>query len=798
MSVTYKEETKQTQCAHCGEICDQKKGLSFCCFACEQVFLLLKENNLEQYYQIEKHPGISRLQRRMPSYAFLRTESTAERLLSFKDSSCSKVNLTLPAIHCSSCLWLLEHLPKLDRGIFNCKVDFIDKKAYITFDHSLITLEEVVSLLAKIGYEAELNFGSLTEKLVPKTDRSLLLKIGVAGFSFGNIMLLSFPEYLGFENASNNFYLGYLNILLALPVFFYAGFDFIKAGYQDLRHGHIGIHIPLAIGMLTLFLRSVFEIFTNVGEGYLDSFAGFVFFLLVGQWFQNQTQKSIRFDRDYKSYFPIAVQTLKEGSWFSNTIDQISEGDIIKIKNNEIIPCDGILQSGRAHIDYSFVTGESTPQNILEGQKIYAGGRQKSEAIQIKVTNSVDQGYLTQLWKEAPFKDQSSSQAEKLLNHISKYFTFIILTIATLTFTYWAFKDPNKAFSAATAVLIVACPCALALSVPFILGNASRILSKFQFYVKSSNTLEKLLDIDTIVFDKTGTITENHSITATYSGNPLNNYELDLIYSLTSQSNHPLSTAVAQTISGESYQLQDYKEVVGQGVSAICNGKRIRIGSSEFIFGSESHNHKNVIVEIDHNVVGYYTLEKKLRPKITEVIGELCSYKLALLSGDNDNDKSRMQKLFPHTADLHFNQSPKDKLTYIKNLQESGATVLMIGDGLNDAGALKQSDVGLVLAENNNTFTPSCDAIISSKKLAHFIKILSYLRKLKHALYGAFIMAFAYNIVGIGYAITGNLSPIIAAILMPASSITIMIYGLVSSKCLSRILDISDLSHDTG
>lgn len=784
-----KEVSKRTGCKHCGEPCDSKLSEDFCCFGCEQIYILLQEHDLSQYYSLEETPGLSKKNNAHKDYAYLKEPETVEKLVAFQDKTMTKVSFSLPSIHCSSCLWLLENLHRLHSGIYACKVNFLEKKAIISFNHHSITLHDLVVLLSKIGYEPELNFSLLTPDKKDSPDRTLLLKIGVAGFAFGNIMLLSFPEYLGFENAAKLFFLGYLNILLALPVLFYAGYSYLKAAYQDLIQGHLGIHVPLALGMVTLFARSVYEILSGTGEGYLDSFSGFVLFLLIGQWFQDYTKKSIAFDRDYKSYFPIAVMVLQDRKWVSRSIDKTRVGDTILLKNNEIIPCDGQLISGVGKIDYSFVTGEEAPQNIKVGQRIYAGGRQTGTSIEIKVEKSVDQGYLTQLWQESPFKETTSSNAEHLLNKISKYFTIVILAIASITFTIWMFIDPSIAFPSATAVLIVACPCALALSIPFILGNATRILGKNKFYAKSTSTLENLLDIDTIVFDKTGTITENESMKAIYAGEPLNDHEKNMVYSLCNQSSHPLSVSISNFLSGVVVPVTEYEEIPGKGLSGICDNNRIRVGSTEYIFGSDSNGQHNVIIEINRKVIGYFSFQKKLRQNMLNIISNLSHYQLSLLSGDNKNEEDRMRQLFPKDAQLHFNQSPKDKLKYIQKLQSQGGKVMMIGDGLNDAGALKQSDVGLVVAENNNTFTPACDAIISSDQLPRFINILGYIKSLRLALYGAFAIAFIYNIVGLCFAVTGNLSPVVAAILMPTSSITIMVYGLLSSKWLARKLN---------
>ncbi|WP_235296414.1 heavy metal translocating P-type ATPase [Portibacter marinus] len=725
----------------------------------------------------------------MKSYEFLDDEITAEKLISFRSKEITKIRFNLPSIHCSSCLWLLENLPRLHSGIRHCKVNILSKNVAIDYSHSEISLKELVELLAKIGYEPELNFAFLNEIKVQKFDRSLIIKIGVAGFCFGNIMLLSFPEYLGLHGAFKSYFLGYINILLSLPVLLYAGRNYLVDAYKNLVNSHLGIHFPLALGMLALFLRSVYEITFGVGEGYLDSFSGFVFFLLLGQWYQNRTQKHLNFDRDYRSYFPISVDVLDHDVFKSKTIDQVRKGDIIRVRNMEIIPCDGKLLSTNCQIDYSFVTGESEVHHKEKGAKIYAGGRQKGAAIKIKVTRSVEQGYLTTLWNEQVFKIDKSSSATLLLDKISKYFSLVILTIAVLTFIYWINKDTSIAYTSLTSVLIVACPCALAISVPFILGNAMRILAKRKFYVRSIHTIEKFADIDTVIFDKTGTITENNGLKVSYYGQPLNSHDMDMIVSLTSHSNHPFSKAISQHYQGEHYQISDFQEIPGRGIIGRYGNYNVRLGSGRFIFNSPSRDSSKSFVEINGQIYGYFKFNKRLRSGIKELIGTLKHYKLALLSGDGSSEFERMQGLFPKDAELRFNQSPKDKLAYIKNLQSQGHSVMMIGDGLNDAGALKQSDIGVVVVEDNNNFTPACDVMISADHLFQLKRVNRYFTKLRHSLYGAFVIAFLYNVIGLSFAVSGQLSPIVAAILMPLSSITIILYSILTSKISAFVLN---------
>ena len=749
------------------------------------VYQLLSDNGMSAYYQFAEKPGISQKEHQKKGFDYLEDPQIVEKLLSFNEGNISKIKLHLPDIHCSACLWLLENINKLNQGILQSRVNFTTKEANITFRNTETSLKEVVRLLTKIGYEPRINYDSLDKSEgFKKYDKKLLYKLGMAGFSFGNIMLLSFPEYLGFDKASYLFHIGYINIILAIPVLLYSGIDYIKSAIAGIKIKNLNIDLPIAIGMITLFSRSVYEILSHSGEGYLDSFTGFVFFLLIGKWFQSFTYQALDFDRNYKSYFPISAMVKSGTKWITKSIDQLIPDDVIRVRNMELIPADGILVNGKARVDYSFVTGEADLISKKIGEELYAGGKHKGESIEVMITKRVDQSYLTQLWNEDTFKKRGPSDSSKLIGLISKYFTYIVIFIALVTMTYWWTIDAGMAFNTFTAVLIVACPCALALAIPFTYGNILRLLSRAGFYLRNVNTIEDIQDIDTIIFDKTGTLTDNTNIEVSYHGKELTLDQKALIKSACHHSSHPLSKAIVETLDNATLiDVDSYEDVIGSGFFAASGESRLKLGSSNFIFGSSTNKkEQGVFIEINGEYLGYFKFEHSFRENIKESISGLKDkFNLMVLSGDTSHESSRIIKLFGSTDNILFNQTPKDKLNKIKELQEKGKKVMMIGDGLNDAGALKQANVGLVISDKVNNFSPACDGILDAQNFASLFAQLRFLRVAKKIIYGAFILAFLYNGIGLSFAVTGNLSPVVAAILMPLSSITIIVYGVLMS-----------------
>ena len=382
-------------CIHCGDDCGPTPVIwndkPFCCHGCQTVYQLLNDNQMVKYYELESAPGIKLKSEQIPSedkYAYLELDEIKDRVLDFSDSGISKVRFFIPGIHCASCIWLLENLHTLHEGVIQSSVNFPKKEVSITFREDEISLRKLVELLSSIHYVPEISRQSLEKTQEKKTSRTLLIKIGIAGFSFMNAMLYHFPQYLpGSENLENDFRLvfGWLSFILSLPVLFYCANDYFLSAYKSLRKKIISIDLPIALGLITLFIQSSIELMTDQGIGYFDSLTGLVFFLLIGKWYQSITYEALTFERDYKSYFPVAVTRVTESGNETIPMDRLKAGDRILVRNQELIPADSTIEKGNASIDYSFVSGESIPVSKNEGDFVFAGGRQMGSAIELLV-----------------------------------------------------------------------------------------------------------------------------------------------------------------------------------------------------------------------------------------------------------------------------------------------------------------------------------------------------------------------------------------------------------------------------
>jgi Cu+-exporting ATPase len=796
-------------CFHCGDECKDDSiridDKLFCCNGCKTVYEILDENKLCNYYNLDTSPGITPSLLHSTKFDYLDDQQTIQQIIDFTDGDVTKVTFAIPQMHCSSCIWLLENLYKLNNAVTNSRVDFLKKKLTISFNNKKISLKELVQLLTSIGYEPQILLDSEDKEPEKKTRSTLYYRVGVAGFCFINIMMLSFPEYLGIDLSDaflKRFFL-FLNLVLSLPVFFYSAWEYFGSALKGLSKKIVNIDFPISLGILVLFSRSAYEVLSGTGAGYFDSLTGLVFFLLIGKLFQEKTYGAMNFERNYKSFFPLSVTIKNEGKEKSIPVSKLMVGNRILVRQKELIPADSILFNGNGKIDYSFVTGESKPVGKVSGEMIYAGGRQIGGAIELEVIKEVSQSYLTQLWNNDIFNSPDKSGESDFThfsNVVSKYFTAVILLIAIGAALFWLPVSTGKAINVFTAILIIACPCALALSIPFTLGNTLRIFGRNKFFVKNIAALEEMGRVDSIVFDKTGTLTKPGKSDLTFNGKVLTQFEQTIVKSLVRNSVHPLSKKIYSSLEGdELYPVTKFVETTGMGLEGVVFGHTLKIGSIKFAstdggINKELFLQKNeetfstkVYLSVDEELLGYFEISNSYREGIDELINTFNKkYNLSLLSGDNEGEKKNLLRFFNDEAKLFFDQSPEDKLYYIKGLQSVGRKVLMVGDGLNDAGALKQSDVGIAVTEDTGSFSPASDAILDAEKINLLPKFIGFSKISINIIFISFAISFLYNLVGLGFAVQGVLSPIVAAILMPLSSISVVVFATLSTNLLAR------------
>lgn len=784
MTETIAAQQVQTTCYHCGEICIgpilEFNEKLFCCNGCKSVYEILQEHNLCGYYTLTPNPGVSQQRTHLNTfYDFLDEALVQDQLIYFKEGNRRHVKFTLPAMHCSSCIWLLENLYKLNSGVVSSTVNFLEKEINLVYDQSETSLKDLVLLLKKIGYEPRLSLEDLTGKEDKKINRQQLYKIGISGFCFGNIMMLSLPDYFAGGDFLNdgrlNTVFNFLTLVLSLPVFFYAAREFFVSSWQQVRLGKLNIDIPIALAILITFVVSVYRIVFQHQLGYLDTMSGIVFFMLLGRFFQNKSYHYLTFQRGFSSYLPIAVNVIDNGKEQNRPLTELKIGQTLICRQQEVIPADSILLAQSAWFDYSFVTGESNWVEKHRHDAIYAGAILKSPVVQLTVSKKPSQSYITQLWNS---RQQAKFQLNTLLTteRINVWFSAIVLLLGALACLYWSWQgNTTTGLRALVTVWIVACPCALLLCSTFTHGNMLTLLANYGVYIKNAAVLEVMQGVNTLVFDKTGTLTNAQKSHIDFVGRELSEHEKHLVYSLAFLSIHPLSKSIATYLAfAFPLEVANFSSIEGKGIKGDVGACSVQLGSASWlqVAPPKENRFTKVFVSINNEVVGYFEIKNEYRPGILKAFSNLNrQFSLHILSGDNDAEQQTLQHVVQHS---YFNCLPEDKTNYVANLQSEGHRVLMIGDGLNDMNAFEKSDVGMAVIEDEHHFLPASDVIIRAHRLVEIENVLSFIRKSRLILFVTFGVSILYNLIGLSYAVQGALTPVVAAVLMPISTVSIV------------------------
>jgi Cu+-exporting ATPase len=775
-------------CRHCSEPCETGSIASadgkFCCTGCEAVFNLLHQAGLSAFYTCDVNPGTSQKRDSAPDarrFAVLDDTGVADRLVTSPAPGLARVSLSVPSIHCSSCIWLLEQLWRFDGGIVRSEVDLFRRTVQIDFRRNETTLRRIAETLAAIGYEPSLSLED-APAATPAGRRRLHLQIGIAGFAFGNIMLFSIPRYANGGPLDPTFERVFelLNVALATPVLFFSAAPYFQTAWHAVRRRSMAIEVPVAIGLAALYLRSIFDIGTGRGEGFFDSFAGLVFFLLIGRLLQHKVFDSIAFDRTYRSFLPLSVRVRRGMGLELTPLERLTRGDSIEVRPGEVVPADAELLSIHGLIDYAFVTGEQVPLAVHQGETVRAGGRVTTDVLHLRLTTDVSHSHLASLWNNPIFSKPKSRWLTVVGARFGTWFTVGAIGLAAAGAVAW-WPDASASVNVATAVLIIACPCALTLSAPITLGVTMGLLAKRGLYLKHPAVALDLSRIDTIAFDKTGTLTAGHARQIVETAG-LSRHSCRLAKALASRSTHPVSRAIASGFeqvgiddSGP-MQVVGLNEEPGAGISGWVNGVPVAIGTRAFATSRASRTRSGpddrTFVRVGSEN-GWVRLSSVIRPGVEAAAQTLAgSHSIWLLSGDHDGERTRWLDVFGPR--MRFRQTPHDKLAFIRAAKAAGSHVLMIGDGLNDSGALAAADVGITVSDDTACIVPACDAVVAGDRVAALPTFVRYARRAKSVVFLCFFVSVLYNAIGLTLALTGALTPLASAVLMPLSSLTIV------------------------
>jgi len=538
-------------CRHCGDACAAdgiRNGAgTFCCAGCASVFELLQEHGLTQFYACAPDAGVSQRTagtRDADRFAVLDDPAVALRFVDAHDGTFSHATFSVPSLHCASCLWLLKQLWRFDEGIGRSEADLMRRTVRVAFRPGRTTLRAVAERLAALGYEPVVD-GERAAGHMPPARRDLYLKLGIAGFAVGNMMLFSIPRYANGAPLDPAFQRVFdtLNVLFAIPVLVYSASDFFRGAWQSARLRVMTLDVPIAMGLAVLFVRSLSDILTRSGEGFLDSFAGLVFFLLIGRLFQQMAFDRIAFDRTVRSFLPLSVRVAADGRMTMRRIEELVPGDVIVVRPREVVPADATLLDPHGRVDLAFVTGEQHPVPVQAGDIVGAGARVVGEGLRLQVVRRVSQSHLAELWNNPVLVRKPSHWLTAVSARFGQWFTAGALVLAALGFYAW-WPDARMAAQVATAVLIIACPCALTLAAPITLGTTLGMLGQAGVYLKQGAVALDLSRVDTVAFDKTGTLTTGEAA-ATVALHGLDDGAWARVRRLAAESIHPVSRALA-------------------------------------------------------------------------------------------------------------------------------------------------------------------------------------------------------------------------------------------------------------
>lgn len=774
-------------CAHCGTSPGENPVLAlgqvFCCNGCRSVYQILNEGGLCGYYKVGGQPFKPTEKKEdgdVASWNLMQKEFTL-----YESADKVTVLYHIPDMHCSSCIWLLEKLPQLEKGILGSRVDFGKKQLTVTYNPKKTTFGLLVALLISVGYTPSLIPEDRREEKT-RHDRKTLSRLGVAGFCAGNIMLFSFPQYLGLDAATQNDFsqmFNMLNLGLSIPLLFYCGGDYIREFVTAFRFRTISVKVSLALGMGTLWLRSVYEIASGAGIGYFDSLAGLVFFLLLGTWLQNRTFDHLRFGEKARHFFPLVAKVKTAEGFGYKRVSELIPGDRLWVNSGEILPADAILMSVTASIDYAYVTGESTPSAKVAGEMIYGGGRNAGDAISLEVIKTFEQGRFNEIWKSAEQTTDHKTQTAEWERKISAIFLATTLLIAAFTLLYGLFFRPENIWFPVVAVLMVACPCALALAPPFAYNIVANKLAAMGLFLRKTEVVGILGDTKNMVFDKTGTITDPDK-TDVMIPDSFSATQKDMLRAFAFCSNHPISRALSQDVVGRPIcQIENFAEIAGRGIRGECGGQILKLGNAAWV-GKQIQEPGMVYFSVNEKILPGIEVKNAYREGLSETLQALKDRKISLQLSTGDGNKQRAaveNDLGPWFDSMWFEQLPGEKAALVKVLRKQGKTI-MVGDGLNDAGALKAGDVGMVISENTNNFTPEADAILLAKNIRKLPEMLDLTRKANTVVKETFFISLIYNSAALTLAATGGLTPLIAAIIMPVGSSVLMLYAWGRSK----------------
>lgn len=804
MSVT---SASSTVCYHCGlavpaaapvtvELGGQLR--QFCCHGCRSVCETIFAAGLQSFYQ--KTPTGESLAPPPEIPAELEAYDLDEVQQEYVTINGSQrtMHLLLEGIHCAACVWLIEQALQKQAGVLAADVNLTAKRLRLRWDNQQIKLSQLIHLLAEIGYSAVPFDPETAEGALAKRHRDLIYRMAFAGFCMMNIMWVSIALYAGAAEDEFRNWFHWVGMALATPTLLYSGFPFLRNAVIGLRHWHLTMDLPIAIGATATYLYSVYITVTGStqGEVFFDTVVNFIFVILIGRYLQAiSSRNALSATRRLLALQPkLATLITPEGQRVV-PIRMVKSGDLLLVKPGEKVPVDGEVISGDSAVDESMLSGESRLVVKKAGDQVVAGSVNGEGAFQVRAEAVLRNTALARILQLMDDAQASKAPIQSLADRIVPWFVLITLCLATATFIYWSQQDFEIALLAAASVLVVTCPCAFGMATPMSIAVASGAGAQRGILIKQGAALEALSSVDHVVFDKTGTLTTGDlqlsliSIADGISENDL----LQTAAATEQGSEHAVAKAILRR--AEAAELivpsaSKFKAMPGRGVSAEISGQIIQIGTLDWLqqtglvvsdvwqqqaFAAEKDGISCVLVVRDGNIIGLLGFTDELRDDAQQTISDLLAQgiKVTVLSGDRQAVVAAVTAKLGNVGRL-AEVLPEDKQQCIRDLQKQGARVAMVGDGINDSPALIQADVGIALAAGTDVSIESADIVLSQNRLAQVAEARKLAARTLRTIRQNIVLSISYNIIMVPLAMMALVSPLLAAVTMPISSLLVI------------------------
>jgi len=761
----------------------------FCCNGCQGVFHLLSDEGLDSFYDKAGDVKLTPPTEQYEDSSNFNAPAFYDRFVKVNSDGFNEVSLIIEGIHCSACVWLNEKvLHKMD-GVIEANINFTNNKATITWADNILKLSQIIDMIRAIGYNAYPYDASLQEAHANKERKDYYLRMAVAIFASMNIMWIAVAQYAGYFSGITQDVKTILNIaegILATPVLFYSGWIFFRGAYFGMKNRVVNMDILVATGALLTYLFSIYITVTEDGEAYFDSVSMIITFVLIGKFLEILSKKNAADILDViGKQIPSELNIVKSGNIVSCKLSDVVIGDVIVISCGEKVLLDGEILKGSGSFDESSLTGESEPMYKVVGDSVISGTTSIDADIHFRATKDFEHSTLSNLVHLLESAINKKPKIEQIANKLSEYFSTVILLLSFITFIAWWFWPNNfeTAFMVGISVIVIACPCALALATPVATLVGLSIGAKKGILFKEAALLETMAKVDTLVLDKTGTVTVGKP--EVVKEHILREFDMKLLYSLVKSSKHPVSRGIFEYINTKVENLNiivfdEFKQIPAQGISAMLNSSKLLGGNYKLMLknGIEvEHSSDNTLFyfAIDKKLVAIYELNDKVKDGAKELLSTLSrrGIETIMLTGDNVLAASRVAQEINLTR-VYSEQTPEDKAAFISKLHEDNKTVVMVGDGVNDVLALARADIGIVMGSGSDIAVDISDVVLLNDSL----RSLEDAFKISRTTYGLIKqnlgISLIYNAITIPLAMAGYVIPLVAAISMSVSSLLVV------------------------